>query len=219
MQTLSDGERQKIMIAKAVAQETPIILLDEPTAFLDYPSKVAMMLLLHRLSKALHKTIFLSTHDLEHALQVADHIWLIDKEKGLVTGSPEDLSLSGKIEEFFVKDCMRYDPVKQIFDIQYQFVHSFPVVADDKDNSLYILLCKAMSRNGIKATDRQSSDDYFMKVEGSKFCMMKKGSVEKTTSSIEEAVDFINKAIAQIKKSEVVEEEQSVAVESAAVKE
>ena len=77
MQTLSDGERQKVMIAKAIAQETPVIFLDEPTAFLDYPSKVGMMLLLHRLAKTLKKSIFLSTHDLEHALQVADQIWLI----------------------------------------------------------------------------------------------------------------------------------------------
>ena len=74
MQTLSDGERQKVMIAKAIAQETPVIFLDEPTAYLDYPSKVQMMLLLHRLSKTLKKTVFMSTHDLEHALQVADQV-------------------------------------------------------------------------------------------------------------------------------------------------
>ena len=77
MQTLSDGERQKVMIAKAIAQETPVIFLDEPTAFLDYPCKISMMLLLHRLSKTLKKTVFLSTHDLEHALQVADKVWLL----------------------------------------------------------------------------------------------------------------------------------------------
>lgn len=65
--TLSDGERQKVMIAKALAQETPIIFLDEPTAFLDFPSKVEMMQLLHRLSRQTNKTIFLSTHDLELA--------------------------------------------------------------------------------------------------------------------------------------------------------
>lgn len=66
--TLSDGERQKVMIAKALAQETPVIFLDEPTAFLDFPSKVEIMQLLHRLSRETGKTIFLSTHDLELAL-------------------------------------------------------------------------------------------------------------------------------------------------------
>ena len=63
--TLSDGERQKMMIAKALAQQTPVIFLDEPTAFLDYPSKVETMLLLSRLSHDMGKTIFMSTHDLE----------------------------------------------------------------------------------------------------------------------------------------------------------
>ena len=70
--TLSDGERQKVMVAKALAQQTPIILLDEPTAFLDHPSKVSMMQLLHRLAADMGKTIIMSTHDLELAAQNAD---------------------------------------------------------------------------------------------------------------------------------------------------
>ena len=73
VQTLSDGERQKVMIAKALAQQTPIIYLDEPTAFLDYPSKVDMLMLLSRISHEAQKTVFLSTHDLELALQMADN--------------------------------------------------------------------------------------------------------------------------------------------------
>ena len=91
VQTLSDGERQKVMIAKALAQETPIIFLDEPTAFLDYPSKVEILNLLHRLSSEAGKTIFLSTHDLELALRVADRVWLMKKGAGVQTGSPESL--------------------------------------------------------------------------------------------------------------------------------
>ena len=98
IQTLSDGERQKVMIAKALAQETPVIYLDEPTAFLDYPSKVEMMQLLFKLSRETDKTIFLSTHDLELALQIADKLWLMDKQKGVRIGAPEDLSLEfGKL--------------------------------------------------------------------------------------------------------------------------
>ena len=76
MHTLSDGEKQKVMIAKALAQETPVIFLDEPTAFLDFPSKVEMMQLLHRLSRETGKTIFMSTHDLELALQIADKVYM-----------------------------------------------------------------------------------------------------------------------------------------------
>ena len=77
--TLSDGERQKVMIAKALAQQTPIILLDEPTAFLDFPSKVETLLMLKRLAHQLQKSILISTHDVEIALQLADKIWLMEK--------------------------------------------------------------------------------------------------------------------------------------------
>ena len=100
VQTLSDGERQKVMIAKALAQETPIIFLDEPTAFLDYPSKVEILHLLHRLSRDMGKTIFLSTHDLELALRVADRVWLMTKQSGVKTGSPENLIVDRETGRF-----------------------------------------------------------------------------------------------------------------------
>ena len=152
MQTLSDGERQKVMIAKAIAQETPIIFMDEPTAFLDYPSKIQMMLLLHRLAKSLKKTIFLSTHDLEHALQVADHIWLLDKENGLTTGSPEDLSALGMIEKYFNRDGITYDRNLCTFNIEHETSREV-VVNGDKHSLDYKLCCKALIRNGIKPID------------------------------------------------------------------
>lgn len=101
VQTLSDGERQKVMIAKALAQETPIIFLDEPTAFLDYPSKVEILNLLHRLSSEEYKTIFLSTHDLELALRVADRVWLMTKGGGVQTGSPENLIVDPATGRFY----------------------------------------------------------------------------------------------------------------------
>lgn len=99
--TLSDGERQKVMIAKALAQETPVIFLDEPTAFLDYPSKVEIFQLLYALSHGMNKTIFLSTHDLELALQIADQVWLMDRERGVTVGTPSSLALDGSLESFF----------------------------------------------------------------------------------------------------------------------
>ena len=101
VQTLSDGERQKVMIAKALAQETPVIFLDEPTAFLDYPSKVEILHLLYRLSHEAGKTVFLSTHDLELALQITDRIWLMDKGGGVHIGTPEDLTRDGSLDRFF----------------------------------------------------------------------------------------------------------------------
>jgi iron complex transport system ATP-binding protein len=82
IQMLSDGERQKVMIAKALAQQTPVILLDEPTAFLDYPSKVEMMQMLRQMAKEMDKTIVLSTHDIELAAKIATRFLLLS-EKGL----------------------------------------------------------------------------------------------------------------------------------------
>lgn len=165
MQTLSDGERQKTMIAKAIAQETPIILLDEPTAFLDYPSKMHMMLLLHRLAKALKKTIFLSTHDLEHALQVADNIWLIDRDKGLTTGLPEDLCAEGKIEEYFLREGMQFNPETSTFSIVHETARE--VIVDGATNSLeYKLVCRALRRNAILPVRNSDNKDVIVRVLG-----------------------------------------------------
>ncbi|MCR5131271.1 MAG: ABC transporter ATP-binding protein [Prevotella sp.] len=86
---LSDGERQKVMIAKALAQQTPIIILDEPTAFLDYPSKRDVMALLALLAHDQQKAILLSTHDVEIARQFADQIWFLDGDS-LSTISPRE---------------------------------------------------------------------------------------------------------------------------------
>lgn len=117
VQSLSDGERQKTMIAKAFAQETPIIFLDEPTAFLDYPSKVEIMLLMHSLAHQLQKTIFMSTHDLDMALQLSDRIWLMDKEIGVTTGTHQELTDSGALERYFVRPGIRFDRKDGLFKI------------------------------------------------------------------------------------------------------
>ena len=99
--TLSDGEWQKVMIAKTLAQETPLIYLDEPTAFLDFPSKVEIMHLLLDLARHAGKTVFLTTHDIELALQIADTLWLMDKKSGMTIGTPDELRSDGSIENFF----------------------------------------------------------------------------------------------------------------------
>ncbi len=106
--TLSDGERQKTMIAKALAQETPIILLDEPTAFLDFPSKVETMLLLRCLCKEMGKSVLLSTHDLDLALQVSDRLWLFTGDM-LVVNTPETLGQSGALDATFRSEHVEFD--------------------------------------------------------------------------------------------------------------
>ena len=106
--TLSDGERQKVMIAKALAQQTPVIYLDEPTAFLDFPSKVEMMQLLRRLAREQQKTIFLSTHDFELALQVADTLWLMENDS-LSVGTPREMADSGALARYVERPGITFD--------------------------------------------------------------------------------------------------------------
>jgi iron complex transport system ATP-binding protein len=107
--TLSDGERQKVMIAKALAQQTPVIYLDEPTAFLDFPSKVEMMQLLRRLAREQQKTIFLSTHDFELALQVADTLWMMEKGGKLTIGTPQELAAKGALARYVERPGIIFD--------------------------------------------------------------------------------------------------------------
>lgn len=112
---LSDGERQKVMIAKAIAQQTPIILLDEPTAFLYYPNKVAIVLLLRKLAHEMNKTILLSIHDIDIALQSADIIWMIKEDGGLIVGNPEQLCKSGEIAQRIVNNNIDFDSERRTF--------------------------------------------------------------------------------------------------------
>ena len=106
--TLSDGECQKVMIAKALAQQTSIIFLDEPTAFLDYPSKVEMLQLLRNLAHNLGKTVFLSTHDVEMALQLSDRIWLMQAGR-FETGTSHELAAKGSLSQFIDRKGIRLD--------------------------------------------------------------------------------------------------------------
>lgn len=188
MQTLSDGERQKVMIAKAIAQETPVIFLDEPTAYLDYPSKVSMMLLLHRLAKALKKTIFLSTHDLEHALQVADNIWLVDREKGLTTGMPEDLCREGRVEEYFKREGLQFNPETSTFSVLHETARA--VIVDGATNSLeYKLVCRALRRNAIQPVKDAEDKNVIVRVLGDgKFRLLQYGKEIACVDKIEHII-------------------------------
>lgn len=152
--TLSDGERQKVMIAKALTQQTPIIFLDEPTAFLDYPSKVEIMQLLHGISRETGKTIFLSTHDLELALQIADRLWLMDRNNGVVSGTPEDLSMDGTLGSFFSHKDITFDIEQGLFRITNSCTRSIMVKGEGVP---YKMLCKALQRNGIMVRENAVS--------------------------------------------------------------
>ncbi|HNT93242.1 MAG: ABC transporter ATP-binding protein [Bacteroidales bacterium] len=97
---ISDGERQRTMIARSLAQDTGLMVMDEPTAFLDLPSRYATVNLLRRVTRESGKCVIYSTHDLDTAINEADRIWLMT-EDGVSEGAPEDLMLTGSIARAF----------------------------------------------------------------------------------------------------------------------
>ena len=117
MDRMSDGECQRIMIARALAQSTPIILLDEPTSFLDMPNRYELCSLLARLAHNEGKCILFSTHELDIALSLSDRIALIDTP-GLHCMPTEEMRRSGYIERLFSNQAMRFDPLSGIVKAQ-----------------------------------------------------------------------------------------------------
>ncbi len=111
---LSDGETQKVMIARALAQDTPVILLDEPTAHLDVMNRLLVFQLLKKLSRETRKAILMATHELDLALKFCDQIWLIQTSSQeintLKVGIPEDLVLSGIFNQAFARESLYFNP-------------------------------------------------------------------------------------------------------------
>lgn len=114
---LSDGERQKVMIARALAQEPRLMMLDEPTAFLDLPRRVEIMQILRRLAHDSQRAILLSTHDLDLALRSADVLWVM-ADGQIHVGAPEDLVLSGTFAAAFADEGVTFDMTTGAFRIQ-----------------------------------------------------------------------------------------------------
>ncbi len=105
---LSDGERQKVMIAKALCQNTEILILDEPTAYLDLSNRIAFFRLIKKLAQEFNKVILLSTHELEMAMQFSDQVWLINQQK--VSGSTsKELITKGLLQKVFDLKSINYD--------------------------------------------------------------------------------------------------------------
>ena len=117
MADLSDGERQKAMIARALAQDTPIIILDEPTAFLDVASRIETMQLLHTLAHDNDKAVLLSSHDVSQSLLMADDLWLITKDGELISGPTPALIEQQALEQMFGNPHIKFNPT--LLDFQY----------------------------------------------------------------------------------------------------
>ena len=152
---LSDGERQRVMIAKALAQDTPLIMLDEPTAHLDLPNRVEIMRLLHRLARETNKAILLSTHELDLALQAADLIWLMARNQPVKVGAPEDLVLNGSIEDTFQNKSFNFDRKTGNFIMNYQKKQIIQLLGNDV---MGFWTQRALSREGYQVTCEKVGD-------------------------------------------------------------
>lgn len=147
---LSDGERQRVMIAKALSQDTPVIMLDEPTAHLDLPNRVEIMLLLHKLARNTQKVILLSTHELDMALQAADRIWLITEKNGVECGIPEDLVFNGSFNRAFESKSFYFNSANGNFSMNYPMDRKVRV-SGDKTRMYWTF--RALARAGYQVTD------------------------------------------------------------------
>jgi iron complex transport system ATP-binding protein len=144
---LSDGERQRFMIARALAQQPSILLLDEPTAFLDVPSRVELMGLLRRLARDEQLAIVVSTHDLELALRMADTLWLVAPGNKLTTGTPEDSILAGSVAEAFRAESIRFHPEERAFRLVTD-TQGYAIVRGDGLNA--VLAAAVLEREGYQ---------------------------------------------------------------------
>lgn len=107
---LSDGERQRVMIARAIAQTPQLMVLDEITAFLDLPGRVETMALLREHARSSGTIVLLSSHDLDLSLQLADSVWLLDGHGDMTTGSADHLIEAGEIGRAFNTQAVRFSP-------------------------------------------------------------------------------------------------------------
>lgn len=150
MAELSDGERQKAMIAKALVQETDVLLLDEPAAFLDVASKLELMALLRQIAVERNCAVLFSSHDVEQALALSDRLWLMSRD-GLLCGGTEDMVLQGHLSDLFRSDNVRFDLGSGVYRLCSDTSASVSVKAQDL--SLLFWAKNALLRNGYGITD------------------------------------------------------------------
>jgi len=161
---LSDGERQKVLIAKALAQATPLLVLDEPTAFLDAPARSEVFHLLRKQARS-GKGVLMSTHEVDLALREADEVWLVDRRRGLVVGPPEELVLSGAIGAAFDGPDLSFDAMSGRFVAPTAAPHRSVAVSGDDAVGLAWTV-RLVERLGMSLDEGPQGYDAELRVEG-----------------------------------------------------
>jgi len=186
---LSDGQLQKVNIARAICQDTDLILLDEPTAHLDVSNKFKVFEILRKLAIDYKKAIFIITHDLELAFQNADMLWVIDKNGDMQSDVTEDLLLDKKIIDSFLTANFEFDYVSGKFLYKRESRVSFQLVGDDE--STYWTK-QALYKNGY-GVDKESNYTLEIDSKSKKWELFKDAKVIDNFSSIKELIVELNK--------------------------
>ncbi|MBN2615204.1 MAG: ABC transporter ATP-binding protein [Bacteroidales bacterium] len=184
---LSDGEKQKMLLARALVQDTPFLFLDEPVAFIDSPGKIEIMEWLSHFAHEQNKGILITTHDIELALDYADRLWLMNREKPLQKGIPEDLVLNGVINQYFDRERVVFDPRKGRFGSGNKPDRQVVYVKGDQVEMQW--LCRAFTRMGKevrKATAGKSVIYYSFDTDH--FVLSRKDKEDVILSTIEEVM-------------------------------
>ena len=184
---LSDGERQRAMIARALAQDTPVIILDEPSAFLDVSNKYEIFHLLQVLAKEKGKTIILSTHDLNIALREVDKLWIVT-ETGNYQGAPEDTALNGWLEKLFENESIGFD----LQEGEYFFKKKFKAKVKVEGEGLSLIwTLRALNRLGYQFVMEAEPD--FRVITSDKKWTLQKGNIQTEFNSIYALLLFLEK--------------------------
>lgn len=187
---LSDGQFQKTLIARALAQDGDIIILDEPTAHLDLSNKIIILKLLKDLSNETGKAILIATHEIEFSFQVADKIWIALKDKNLKEGTPEDLVLDGSLNQMINHNAINFDSDHGRFMVNYSYIKSCNLKGD---KLAYYWTSNALRRNGWEVINEISETTITIRKgkSGYEWDLTHQGNVT-IVYSIEELVNVIN---------------------------
>ncbi len=194
---ISDGERQKVMIAKTLAQDTDIIILDEPTAFLDVENKYEIISILKKLSEENNKTIIFSSHDLNITMQEADKIWLF-LENETYENSAEDLILNNIFDKLFHNKKIIFDKKKFDF-VRTNNEKNFKINLISDENLEKFLTKKALERINFKITENSKMKIFIEKDLKKTIWIFKIQDEKKICHSIYELIFILKKIKKTIK--------------------